>query len=132
MLFRSVSDVNGSFTIKGLVGEVSVKVAFEGNKVYAASSNIANFTFTEKTKIIAPSVNMVYGVGKYLIITLKDEQGNALINHNLIVRINGATVIKRTNNKECESAAGQFQRGGFQPGYRSGTPGRSDGGWAAR
>lgn len=94
-----VSDVNGSFTIKGLVGEVSVKVAFEGNKVYAASSNIANFTFTEKTKIIAPSVNMVYGVGKYLIITLKDEQGNALINHNLIVRINGATVIKRTNNK---------------------------------
>ena len=93
----------------------SAKISYSGNNIYESSSATANIqvnivievpvenpapataghngTGVEKTptKIIAEGFTEVYNDGKDLVITLKDDSGNALANEQLTIEFNGKT-----------------------------------------
>ncbi len=83
------------------VGEVLVKVTFDGDDKY--SNDAANTTFTVKAKVAtsikATAVTTTYGTSKNIVVTLKDANGNVLVGKNVTVVLNGAKKVLTTNDK---------------------------------
>ena len=83
------------------VGEVLVKVNFNGNENY--TEDRANTTFNVKaqvaTAIKATAVTITYGTSKNIVITLTDANGKALAGKTVTVVLNGAKKPLTTNNK---------------------------------
>lgn len=57
------------------------------------------FTVKSATVIIAKSVATVYNGGKYLTVTLKDSNNNAMANKKITIKLNGVTKKLTTNSK---------------------------------
>ena len=95
------TDDNGQFTLTDLEGTYSFEFTYLGDDDYTSAKVVKNLTFTNliASKISATNVNMVYNTGKYITITLKDDNGNAIKNAKLSVVINGNTYNKTTDSK---------------------------------
>ena len=83
------------------VGEVLVKVNFNGNENY--TEDRANTTFNVKaqvaTAIKATAVTITYGTSKNIVITLTDANGNAISGKKVTVDFNGVKKSLTTNDK---------------------------------
>lgn len=105
LTFSGTTDENG--TAKILIDlpaktyEAAVK--FKGDNDYAASSTISKIVVQRvnkiKTKVTAKSLTTIFNAGKYLVITLKDIDGNAIANAKINVKLNGKTKVLTTNSK---------------------------------
>ena len=92
------TDENGTITITGLTNEITISAIFTGNEIYYASNNTAYFNFTKiATGISSAGVTTYYNVGKNLVATLKDANGNVLANKKVTVNFNGKTYTKVTD-----------------------------------
>ena len=108
----TVSIINGSGKVnvagdKLAVGEVIVKVIFDGNDKY--TNDTVNTTFTVKAKVVtaiqATAVTTTYGTSKNIVVTLKDANGNVLADKKVTVVLNGAKKELTTNAKGQASYA---------------------------
>lgn len=94
-----VTDENGTFTIIGLTGEVSIKVSYWGSDDYKPVNASAEFNFTSAdnktdenitlskiaTTLTAPGFSMVYQTSKSFVVTLKDADGNPISGASLTI-----------------------------------------------
>ena len=95
----SITDENGTITISDLTNEVVVSAVFAGNGNFLASNNTADFNFTipkVATQLSCAGVTTYYNVGKNLVVTLKDANGNVLANKMVTVNF-GKTYTKVTD-----------------------------------
>jgi hypothetical protein len=91
----------GNLTLSGLAfGTYNVNATFAGEGKYVEStSNTAILAVNKiKTQLSANAITAVYNVGKYLVITLKDSNGNAIRNSVVTVNLNGAKTLRTDNN----------------------------------
>ena len=96
----SITDENGTITISDLTNEVVVSAVFAGNGNFLASNNTADFNFTipkVATQLSCAGVTTYYNVGKNLVVTLKDANGNVLANKMVTVNFSGKTYTKVTD-----------------------------------
>ena len=96
----SITDENGTITISDLTNEVVVSAVFAGNGNFLASNNTADFNFTipkVATQLSCAGVTTYYKVGKNLVVTLKDANGNVLANKMVTVNFIGKTYTKVTD-----------------------------------
>lgn len=96
----SITDENGTITISDLTNEVVVSAVFAGNGNFLASNNTADFNFTipkVATQLSCAGVTTYYNVGKNLVVTLKDANGNVLANKMVTVNFIGKTYTKVTD-----------------------------------
>ena len=94
-----ITDENGTITISDLTNEVVVSAVFAGNGNFLASNNTADFNFTipkVATQLSCAGVTTYYNVGKNLVVTLKDANGNVLANKMVTVNF-GKTYTKVTD-----------------------------------
>ena len=95
-----ITDENGTITISDLTNEVVVSAVFAGNGNFLASNNTADFNFTipkVATQLSCAGVTTYYNVGKNLVVTLKDANGNVLSNKMVTVNFIGKTYTKVTD-----------------------------------
>ena len=95
-----ITDENGTITISDLTNEVVVSAVFAGNGNFLASNNTADFNFTipkVATQLSCAGVTTYYNVGKKLVVTLKDANGNVLANKMVTVNFIGKTYTKVTD-----------------------------------
>lgn len=95
-----ITDENGIITISDLTNEVVVSAVFAGNGNFLASNNTADFNFTipkVATQLSCAGVTTYYNVGKNLVVTLKDANGNVLANKMVTVNFIGKTYTKVTD-----------------------------------
>ena len=95
-----ITDENGTITISDLTNEVVVSAVFAGNENFLASNNTADFNFTipkVATQLSCAGVTTYYNVGKNLVVTLKDANGNVLANKMVTVNFIGKTYTKVTD-----------------------------------
>ena len=95
-----ITDENGTITISDLTNEVVVSAVFAGNENFLASNNTADFNFTipkVATQLSCAGVTTYYNVGKNLVVTLKDVNGNVLANKMVTVNFIGKTYTKVTD-----------------------------------
>ncbi|MEE1133382.1 MAG: hypothetical protein UHW60_01290 [Methanobrevibacter sp.] len=98
---------DGKATITGLTGEVTIVVNYDGNESFNPISDNKFFNFTEEpvvpakvaTKITAPKVSAVYNAAKNLVITLTDNDGKALANKKVTVKVGTISKTLTTNAK---------------------------------
>ena len=85
------------------VGTYNVTVEVAENDYYTAASNQTTFNVEKlASKITASPVSTIYNVGKYLVITLKDQNGNAIKNAVLIVNLGGSKNYKTDKNGQVK------------------------------
>lgn len=85
-----------TFAINQKVGTYSVKISFNGDKIYKVSSKtikvyVKSAKLTTKTKKIHRK--------KYFVATLKDKNGKAIKKTKVKIKLNGKTYTRTTNNK---------------------------------
>ncbi len=85
-----------TFAINQKVGTYSVKISFNGDKIYNATSKtikvyVKSAKLTTKTKKIHRN--------KYFVATLKDKNGKAIKKTKVKIKLNGKTYTRTTNNK---------------------------------
>ena len=85
------------------VGTYNVTVELAENDYYTAASNQTTFNVEKlASKITVSPVSTIYNVGKYLVITLKDQNGNAIKNAVLIVNLGGSKNYKTDKNGQVK------------------------------
>ena len=98
----SVVNGTGSAQVTGLaVGTHNATAIFEATDAFLASEKNTIFTVKAKvaTAITASALTTTYATSKNIIVTLKDSNGNALTGKDVIIVLNGATKIVKTNDK---------------------------------
>ena len=110
------------------MGTYNVTVEVAENDYYISGSNETTFTVEKSSsKILASPVSTTYNVGKYLVITLKDENGKAIsgalltvnlgstkkynTNDNGQVKINVGTLTPKTYNAKISYAGSDSYKG---------------------
>ena len=84
-------------------GTYNVTVEVAENDYYTAASNQTTFNVEKlASKITVSPVSTIYNVGKYLVITLKDQNGNAIKNAVLIVNLGGSKNYKTDKNGQVK------------------------------
>ena len=80
-------------------GSYVADVTYLGDENYNTNSTSGSFKVLEtiKTTIIASEVTTVYNCGKYLVVSLKDQNGNILTGVSFTVEINGKNNVIKTN-----------------------------------
>lgn len=101
---------NENNTTGNITNETTSGNTTSGNNTNATGGNTTedNTTVvptTVGTKLTASNVNMVYNGGKYLVVTLKDKNGNVLAGQRISIKLNGKTYTRTTNNKGQASLA---------------------------
>ena len=101
---------NETNTTGNITNETTSGNTTSGNNTNATGGNTTedNTTVvptTVGTKLTASNVNMVYNGGKYLVVTLKDKNGNVLAGQRISIKLNGKTYTRTTNSKGQASLA---------------------------
>ena len=80
-------------------GSYSFVATYLGDENYNTNSTSGSFKVLEtiKTTIIASEVTTIYNGGKYLVVSLKDQNGNILTGVSFTVEINGKNNVIKTN-----------------------------------
>ena len=94
----TATDANGTVTIPNLKGTIALTVTYKGSELYSTSNKTNNFVFPYTTTITAPSVSATYNVAKNLVITLKDENGKAVVGRTVNVKVGSISKNLVTNN----------------------------------
>ena len=95
----------GNLTLSGLTfGTYTVNATFAGEGKYAksGSNNVSLEVNRIKTQLTADSITVTYNGNSDLLITLKDNNGNAVRNANVIVNINGAKTLTTDSNGQVK------------------------------
>ena len=95
----------GNLTLSGLTfGTYTVNATFAGEGKYAksGSNNVSLEVNKIKTQLTADSITVTYNGNSDLLITLKDTNGNAVRNANVIVNINGAKTLTTDSNGQVK------------------------------
>jgi len=95
----------GNLTLSGLTfGTYTVNATFAGEGKYAksGSNNVSLEVNRIKTQLIADSITVTYNGNSDLLITLKDTNGNAVRNADVIVNINGAKTLTTDSNGQVK------------------------------
>ena len=95
----------GNLTLSGLTfGTYTVNATFAGEGKYAksGSNNVSLEVNRIKTQLTADSITVTYNGNSNLVITLKDTNGNAVRNANVIVNINGAKTLTTDSNGQVK------------------------------
>lgn len=100
------TDQNGQIKIStnGLAaGTYNAKISYAGDEYYSGSTANAVVKVNKaKTKITAPAVTATYNVDKNLVITLKDSNGKALSNAQIIVYLDGIKKLTTDKNGQVK------------------------------
>ena len=100
------SDENGQISIStiGLPSDVySAVIVFNGSSNYENSSAVVNVTVEKASPVISASaVTTVYNGGKYLVVTLKDANGNPIVGAKVSININGAKSVTTDANGQAK------------------------------
>ena len=97
----STTDDNGqtTLTIDLLPGNYSAAISFNGDKCYLSSFVSKNITVNKiATSLTSNNVNVVYGDDANLVITLKDNKGNAISGQNIVISLNNQNYNKQTDS----------------------------------
>ena len=100
----SVATVNEKGIVTA-VGEGTAVITVEvgDDEIYAKNSTNVTVTVSKvSTEIAAKSITTTYNVNKYLVITLKDANGNALSGVNVNVNLNGAKTLATDKNGQVK------------------------------
>ena len=95
----------GNLTLSGLTfGTYTVNATFAGEGKYAksGSNNVSLEVNKIKTQLTADSITVTYNGNRDLVITLKDTNGNAVRNANVIVNIDGAKTLTTDSNGQVK------------------------------
>ena len=98
-----------------IIGDVTLTTQFIGNEAYNPSE--ANKTFNVpkvKTTLTVSSMTKYYGSSKKLSVTLKDENGNALVGETVTITINGKNYTGKTNSNGVASFAINNAKGTYK------------------
>jgi hypothetical protein len=99
--FGDIIDGVASYKVPSLAnGDYNYTIIYFGNEKYTnyTSSGILKVDVPVKTTLSASDVSTVYGSGKYLVATLKDNTGNVLSGQKLTVVIGSKTFTPTTDN----------------------------------
>ena len=100
------TDNNGQIKIstKGLtVGNYNAKISYAGEGCYLGSTASAVVKINKaKTKITAPAITATYNKYKDLVITLKDSNGKALSNAQVVIYLNGIKKLTTDKNGQVK------------------------------
>ncbi len=89
-----------TFIIDLIPGHYTAEISFTGDDGYLSSLANAHITINKiGSQITAPSISTTYNVAKNLVVTLKDDKGNALAGQNVAVKLNGKVYNKITDAK---------------------------------
>ena len=100
---RTVTDKITFDYIAPKAGNFEILAVFEGTNNYLSSNAIYSFKVNKMPTIISASaVSTVYNGGKYLVMTLKDQNGNALSNDEISINLNGIKNIKTDSNGQVK------------------------------
>ena len=97
--FGAIVNGTAKVIVPGLAESIIGYVDYAGDESYAASSTTVQITVNKiKTQITASAITAIYNVNKNLVITLKDDKGNAISDVSVIVNINGAKTYTTNKN----------------------------------
>ena len=97
--FGAIVNGTAKVIVPGLTESIIGYVDYAGDENYAASNTTVQITVNKiNTEISANPVTTTYNVNKNLVITLKDDKGNAISGVSVIVNINGAKTYATDNN----------------------------------
>ena len=88
----NVTDANGKFTINDLTGSINIVANYTGNKTYNPTNNAKSFDFKLNTGMI------IANESKIITITLKDENGKAVVGANVNYTINGGKTLSNVTD----------------------------------
>ena len=98
-IFIPVINGNFSYDSSFAPGDYNFTLMFPGNSQLNENSSSVSFTVRLHTKITASKLSTTYGTSKKLLITLKDENGNVVVNRKVTVKLNGKSYSGQTNSK---------------------------------
>lgn len=98
-IFIPVINGNFSYDSSFAPGDYNFTLMFPGNSQLNENSSSVSFTVRSHTKITASKLSTTYGTSKKLLITLKDENGNVVVNRKVTVKLNGKSYSGQTNSK---------------------------------
>lgn len=79
-------------------GNYTAIINFNGDENYNASSAFAKIIINKRaTGITAPKLTTTYNVAKNLVVTLKDDNGNALADKNITIVLKGNTYTRTSD-----------------------------------
>ena len=95
-----VNDGVGNIIIPNLnEGNYSYTIIYSGNDNYSSVIYNGNLNFKVlSTTIIAPGITTVYNAGKYLVITLRDENGDVLKDAKMNIVFNDKKINQKTDS----------------------------------
>jgi hypothetical protein len=80
-----------------------VLISFDGNGHYNCCSNTTQIIVNkDSSKIFSSKLTTVYKTNKYLVVTLKDSQGRAIVGADVVVNLNGAKTLKTDKNGQVK------------------------------
>ena len=80
-------------------GIYNVTIFYDGDECYINSSTVAYIHIKKEYTLLETSnLTTVYQDGKYLVVTLKDINGNNISNANVTFRLNNETFVRTTNS----------------------------------
>ena len=79
-------------------GKKNLVIEFAGKNYKSVSKTVKITVNKEKTKISANAITATYNVNKNLVITLKDDKGNAISGISITVNLNGAKTYTTNKN----------------------------------
>ncbi|WP_165814075.1 PKD domain-containing protein [Methanobrevibacter thaueri] len=88
----NVTDANGKFTINDLTGLINIVANYTGNKTYNPTNNAKSFDFKLNTGMI------IANESKVITITLKDENGKAVVGANVNYTVNGGETLSNVTD----------------------------------
>ena len=84
-------------------GNFKIFAVFEGTNNYLSSNATYSFKVNKiPTTISASAVTTVYNGGKYLVVALKDQNGNTLSNYEISINLNGIKNIKTDSDGQVK------------------------------
>ena len=94
------NDGQAALKIDLLPGNYTADISYAGDDVYLSSSAEAR-VFVDKlaAQLQAPDISTTYNVAKNLIITLKDEKGNAITGKSISITLNNKVYQRTTDEK---------------------------------
>ena len=113
-IILSIGGIDYNFSVVNGVSKVKIPENVVGDYIltYCGDEKYLPFNKTgylkSKTKITASAVTTPYNVNKYIIITLKDNVGNALSGVNLSVNLNGVKTLTTDKNGQIKLSTNGF------------------------
>ena len=98
-VYTLVDDGKFAFDDTLKAGTYTLRAIYSGDLKYGQNNTKMQFTVKSQTQIVSSDVKVTYANSKNIIFTLTDEDGNAVPNRSVTVKLNGKSYARTTNDK---------------------------------